>query len=388
MANLVLNGRSIDSIDDIAKNFVEADVLREFQSGSLATWLEEYDYEDELARIRAIKPTASNIRVLSGIIEALNLDDDVIAQANIKRETQQRKEDAARKVREEQQKREEEERRRKEVEERKRLKEEAELRECENRRKYEAERQREELEERRRREREDKERQEREETQRLLNMDLKKVSAAKSPQEAFEIYKKAADAGNVHAAAYLARCYYDGKGVEKDLKSAIYWAEVGAKRNDTSMQFFLGERYHWDLDDCSVAMKWYRMAAEHGDAEAQLKLAYMYKYGDVEVAVDKRESAKWMSMLIEQVKQGNAEAEFHLGMEYLNQFGCNNTVAKPNKSKGVQLIRKAAEQGHAEAQFNLGNCYCGGVGVVQDLEEARKWWDKAAKQGLVGLTIP
>ena len=92
MANLVLNGKSIDTIEEIAENFVEEDVLREFKSGSLATWLEEYDYGDELARIRVIKPTASNIRVLSGIIEALNLDDDVIAQANAHREGQRHEE--------------------------------------------------------------------------------------------------------------------------------------------------------------------------------------------------------------------------------------------------------------------------------------------------------
>ena len=52
MANLVLNGKSIDSIDDIAENFVEEDALREFQSGSLTAWLDEYGYEDELARVR------------------------------------------------------------------------------------------------------------------------------------------------------------------------------------------------------------------------------------------------------------------------------------------------------------------------------------------------
>ncbi len=61
MANLVLNGKSIDSIDDIAENFVEEDVLREFRSGSLSSWLEEYGYEEELERVRSIKPTASSI---------------------------------------------------------------------------------------------------------------------------------------------------------------------------------------------------------------------------------------------------------------------------------------------------------------------------------------
>ena len=116
MANLVLNGKSIDGIDDIAENFVEEDVLREFRSGSLASWLEEYGYEEELERVRAIKPTASSIRVLAGISEALNLDDDVIAEAAARREEQQSKEEAVRKAREEQQKRDEEERLRKERE--------------------------------------------------------------------------------------------------------------------------------------------------------------------------------------------------------------------------------------------------------------------------------
>ena len=159
MANLVLNGKSIDTIEEIAENFVEADVLHEYQSGALASWLEEYGYEEELERLLAVVPDADNDRLVSQIVAALGLADDVCKESMRRRQEQ--------------------------VEQEKR--------------------QREELEERRRREREDKERQEREETQRLLNMDLEKVSEAKSPQEAFEIYKKAADAGNVHAAAYLAR---------------------------------------------------------------------------------------------------------------------------------------------------------------------------------------
>ena len=114
MANLVLNGKSIDSIDDIAENFVEEDVLREFRSGSLASWLEEYGYEEELERVRSIKPTASSIRVLAGISEALNLDDDVIAEAAARREEQQRKEEIERKAREEQQRKDEEQQKKKE----------------------------------------------------------------------------------------------------------------------------------------------------------------------------------------------------------------------------------------------------------------------------------
>ena len=42
---------------------------------------------------------------------------------------------------------------------------------------------------------------------------------------------------------------------------------------------------------------------------------------------------------------------------------------------------KAAEQGQAKAQFNLGVLYFNGQGVKQDFVNAKKWFEKAAKQG-------
>lgn len=44
-------------------------------------------------------------------------------------------------------------------------------------------------------------------------------------------------------------------------------------------------------------------------------------------------------------------------------------------------ILKAAEQGNAEAQFNLGLIYYNGDGVPRDDPEAAKWYFKAAEQG-------
>ena len=101
MANLVLNGRSIDTIDEIAENFVEEDILREFKSGSLAAWLEEYGYDEELEHVKTIKPTASGARIVTSIADALKLDDDVIAENAARREEQQRKNEEICKAQEE-----------------------------------------------------------------------------------------------------------------------------------------------------------------------------------------------------------------------------------------------------------------------------------------------
>ena len=71
MANLVLSGRSIDSIDEIAENFVEEEVVAAFRNGILVAWLEEFGYDDEASRVKAITNKGSLVK---NIVEALDLD--------------------------------------------------------------------------------------------------------------------------------------------------------------------------------------------------------------------------------------------------------------------------------------------------------------------------
>ena len=50
-------------------------------------------------------------------------------------------------------------------------------------------------------------------------------------------------------------------------------------------------------------------------------------------------------------------------------------------STAVRLWRELAEQGDANAQFNVGLMYGNGQGVIQDYAEAVKWYRLAAEQG-------
>ncbi|MEK8020884.1 MAG: tetratricopeptide repeat protein, partial [Candidatus Parabeggiatoa sp.] len=75
-------------------------------------------------------------------------------------------------------------------------------------------------------------------------------------------------------------------------------------------------------------------------------------------------------------KQGNVDAQYNLGIAYLNGKG----IAK-DYEKAADWWRKAAEQGNANAQNNLGVAYEKGQGITQDYEIAVNWWGKAAKQG-------
>lgn len=47
----------------------------------------------------------------------------------------------------------------------------------------------------------------------------------------------------------------------------------------------------------------------------------------------------------------------------------------------ISELKNKAEQGNAEAQYSLGVCYRCGDGVEKNLEEAIKWYKKAAEQG-------
>ena len=73
--------------------------------------------------------------------------------------------------------------------------------------------------------------------------------------------------------------------------------------------------------------------------------------------------------------QGNAEAQFSLGLMYATGDGVSQDI-----TQAVVWWRKAADQGYATAQYNLGAMYASGEGVPQDYVEAHKWRNLAASR--------
>ena len=359
MANLVLNGKSIDNINDIAENFVEEDVLREFRSGSLASWLEEYGYEEELERVRSIKPTASSIRVLAGISEALNLDDDVIAAAAERRTEQQRKEEAARKAREQQQRNDEEERQRRERE--------APPNVCDKSASeigkglFELG-----------------------ETSPCIADELKDIpkwanftwnSKVTDWDLAFREYSNAARNGDPCAMGRLAFCYSCGAGTEEDEDMCFYWASKGAEQGDAEAQTILGDCYKYGkgvTSDKAEAVRWYRLAAEQGYEGGVVNLMLCYEDGEGVL----KDAEKAFTIVEEASRCGSAWAETEVGRRYF----CGDGVAK-DRETAVLWFRNAAKQGYPYAQLLLGICYCSGLGVCKDVEKGRALAKKSAEGG-------
>jgi len=75
-------------------------------------------------------------------------------------------------------------------------------------------------------------------------------------------------------------------------------------------------------------------------------------------------------------EQGDADAQWNLGMMYYNGQG-----VEQDSVEAVKWFQKSAEQGDADSQLGLGWMYANGKGIPQNLVLAHKWLNAAALQG-------
>ena len=121
----------------------------------------------------------------------------------------------------------------------------------------------------------------------------------------------------------------------------------------------------------TVFQKW-KPLAEHGDANAQYNLGYMYAKGQG-VPQDDKEAVKWYRLSAE---QGDANAQYSLGVMYDNGQG-----VPQDYKEAVKWYRLSVEHGNTKAQQNLGNMYARGKGVLQDYALAHMWFNLCGSNG-------
>ena len=128
----------------------------------------------------------------------------------------------------------------------------------------------------------------------------------------------------------------------------------------------------YDRGDYATALREWRPFAEQGNASAQFNLGVMYGNGQG-VTLDYAEAVRWYRKSAE---QDDADAQYNLGNIYRTGRGVPQDYAEAER-----WYRRAAEQSDDSAQYNLGAMYYNGQGVPQDYAEAAKWFRKAADQG-------
>src|SRR5262249_26016362 len=84
------------------------------------------------------------------------------------------------------------------------------------------------------------------------------------------------------------------------------------------------------------------------------------------------EAARWFRLAAD---QGDAVAEYNLGLMY-----SEGQAVPQDYAEAAKWYRLAADQRYAQAQYNLGFLYASGQGVEQDNVAAHMWFNLAAAQ--------
>lgn len=159
-------------------------------------------------------------------------------------------------------------------------------------------------------------------------------------QEAFDVWKPLAEAGNPQAQFGLAVIYEKG--------------------SDSVAQ---------DLD---AAARWYELAAVQGHTAAQNNLGHMYSQG---LGVQ-RDKARAVELWKEAAKGGHETAYYNLGLAYYRGEG-----TQKDETQAAKWFAQAADAGLQEGQFAIGEMYRLGIGTERNESRALSWYDLAAAQG-------
>ncbi|MEQ8799456.1 MAG: SH3 domain-containing protein [Salinisphaeraceae bacterium] len=123
--------------------------------------------------------------------------------------------------------------------------------------------------------------------------------------------------------------------------------------------------------DYDTAMAQWRPLAEEGNAAAQYNLGLMYANG-FGVTRNAGTAREWYRKSAE---QGYARAQHNLGVMLQN-----GELGDPDYTAAARWYREAAEQGEAAAQNNLAMLYVQGLGVEEDRARAARLAAEAARQ--------
>ena len=156
----------------------------------------------------------------------------------------------------------------------------------------------------------------------------------KNPAKAFQMAEEGSQAGCIHSMGILGRCYISGSGVGVDMHRGLKLGRESAVAGSAYGEFVVALAYEQGSGgvekDLLESFEHYKVAVQHGIAEAQYCLAIFFLNGQ-------RYSSHCVPI-----------------------FGGLNFDEKYNKAtaEALKLLRLASEQGHADSQILLGKTLC------------------------------
>ncbi len=202
----------------------------------------------------------------------------------------------------------------------------------------------------------------------------------KDVKRALELAAAGAALGCAHSKGALGKCYVHYGDGDEDVEKGHALARESAVAGSCFGQFVVGLNHnHWDGEEHAEAVRWFRLAAVQGHANAQFMLGCMFCNGQG-VTQDYAEAVRWFRLA---AAQGLAVAQYSLGITFAKgQDGAGQGVEEDG-AEAVRWYSLAASQGHIDAQFMLGHMFKDGWGhvIARDRAEAVRWFSLAAAQG-------
>jgi uncharacterized protein len=194
------------------------------------------------------------------------------------------------------------------------------------------------------------------------------------PPANFAVLTSQAERGDAQAQTDLGDIYLDRHSVLNDYTKGISWLRKAADQNFVPAENGLSKAYCVGYGgtpkDGAECRTWMQKPADQGDAEAQYTLGLSY-FNAWWFEKDDAQGMRWVQRAAD---QGYLNAQRELGRSY--EHGLHNT--RQDFGNEILWYRKAADQGDGEAQFALAHIYERGEGVPRDTAQALEWYRKAA----------
>ncbi|KAL6880976.1 hypothetical protein J3F83DRAFT_720510 [Trichoderma novae-zelandiae] len=206
----------------------------------------------------------------------------------------------------------------------------------------------------------------------------------KDPMKAIQWYKRAATLGDPPAMYKVGMILLKGLlGQPKNPREAVGWLKRAAERADAENPHALHELgllYESAqgndviIRDEQYALSLFQQAAEIGYKFSQYRLGCAYEYGLLGCPIDPRLSIVWYSKAAQQEEH---QSELALSGWYLTG---SEGVLGQSDTEAYLWARKAAVAGLAKAEYAMGYFTEVGIGVPANLEDAKRWYWRAAAQ--------
>lgn len=206
----------------------------------------------------------------------------------------------------------------------------------------------------------------------------------KDPLKAIQWYKRAATLGDTPAMYKVGMILLKGLlGQQKNAREAVGWLKRAAERADAENPHALHElglMYESAqpndalVRDEAYALRLFRQAADLGYKFSQFRMGCAYEYGLMGCAIDSRLSIMWYSRAAVQEEH---QSELALSGWYLTG---SEGVLQQSDTEAYLWARKAAAAGLAKGEYAMGYFTETGIGVTANLEDAKRWYWRAAAQ--------